>query len=597
MNLNVTERSLRKIERIESNDPAVRLLAIGLEGSAPAMFKKSWLNDEYLEDEEFELLPIEDDSIDWKRVCTAIQRSKVLEELHLVEIIVPIGNGSNFRESDLRALMVAFANSGRQLTKLALNMMFVPFRILFSENCSGVLQKPGLRLVITKCEVSSEDIGVLIGHVSRGDSLVRFEFENQLDDDGHLSLWNLGVLIEHLTNRHQLEVLTIIGAWLSPAAIGDIASMLQKPDTKLVSLELENNGVGNKEFKTIVESLSMNKTLRGLKYDNFDRSATKATIIECAELTDRLLSQKDLRLKMLSTSGMEIADPEAAMLSKRFNSYGNLTNLQLELGASLTMSGWNAFGDYIQNSGCILEELKLPNSHLDDAKLQSLSSWISGHGTIEYLVLQGNRAITVGGWRVFFNLVLDTPKSKIVYLDIGECRIGDETINMLASALRRNRTLGEISVVRGEDDESDVTKVGWASITDTLCDRTSFLETYLSNHTLFEIDAFEPLPDDLTELLDFNGEYIKKAARLKVLDVHFAPEFDINTIRPFLAMDTNLLPQVINWVGKGEEFVKEFWTVMYELVRHSQLFVEQGADYSVYSKMRSPMKKRQRTSC
>ena len=40
MNLNVTERSLRKIERIESNDPAVRLLAIGLEGSAPAMFKK-----------------------------------------------------------------------------------------------------------------------------------------------------------------------------------------------------------------------------------------------------------------------------------------------------------------------------------------------------------------------------------------------------------------------------------------------------------------------------------------------------------------------------------------------------------------------------
>ena len=594
MNLNVTERSLRNIERIESNDPAVRVLAIGMEGFAPAMVKKSWLNEEH-NDDEFELLPIEDDSIDWKRVCTAIQRSKVLEELHLGDIVIPSGNGSNFRESDLRALMVAFANSGRQLTKLALNIIFVPFEILFSEeDCPGVLQKPGLRLVISDCDVSPHDIDVLISHVSRGDNIVRFEFEYQFENGERLSLMKLGMLIWHLTNRHQLEVLSIFGAWLSPTAIGDIASMLQKPDSKLFSLELGNNGVGNKEFKTIVESLSMNKTLRGLQYDNFDRSATTS---ESAELIDRLLFQKDLRLKMLSTSGLQIADPEAAMLSKRFNSYGNLTNLQLELGATLTMSGWNAFGDYIQNSECILEELKLPHSHLDDAKLQSLSSWISGHGALETLVLQGNRAITVDGWRVFFNLVIKNPKSKIAFLDISKCRIGDEAINMLASALRGNRTLEGFSVFRGEDDESDLTKVGWASIIDTLCDRTSIMETYLSNHTLVEIEALESLPDDLTELLDFNGEYIKKAARLKVLDVHFAPEFDINTIRPFLAMDTNLLPQVINWVGKGEEFVKEFWTVMYELVRHSQLFVEQGADYSVYSKMRSPMKKRQRTSC
>ena len=68
------------------------------------------------------VLSIQDDSIDWKRVCTAIQRSEILQELHLSGIrIVTDGNGSNFRESDLRALMIAFASSGRQLTKLVLD--------------------------------------------------------------------------------------------------------------------------------------------------------------------------------------------------------------------------------------------------------------------------------------------------------------------------------------------------------------------------------------------------------------------------------------------------------------------------------------------
>ena len=589
MNLDVREKSLETIEKIEANDPDLQALAIGFKGFSPPTVIKEW-EDEF--NEAYELLRIDDDddddSIDWKRLCTAIQRSKVLVELHFGGIeINPDGDGSNFRESDLKALMVAFAVGEKQLTRLGLRELSVPFGILFSEDCSGVLQKPGLHLVILDCDVTPGDINVLIDHFSRGNNLVRFEFTK---NDGSLLLEDLGLLIRHL-HHHQLESLSIVGARLSPTSIKDIAWMLEKSDSKLLGLELSNNGGRNNEFKTIVESLSTNKTLLGLTYKDFD-----GTPIESAQLIDRLLSTKDLRLKKLSTPGIQIADPEAAMLSKRFDSYGNLTYLDLELGASLTMSGWNALGDYIQSSRCILDQLSLPNSNLDDTKLQSLSTWISSRGTIKCLHLVGNRAITADGWRVFFHLVLENPKSKIGYMDISECRIDDETMNALASSLRRNCTLEEIDVVRGDDDEIDVTTEGWASIIGILLNRTSIMETYLSNHTLNRIGAFHPLPDDLADLLDFNSDRFGRAARLKVLDVHFAPGYDINAIRPFLAMDTNLLPQVINWIGKGEDFVKEFWALMYELVRHSQLFVEHGADHSAYSKVRSPNGKRQRTS-
>ena len=179
--------------------------------------------------------------------------------------------------------------------------------ILFSEECPGVLQKPGLRLVISNCAVSLGDIDVLVGHVSRGDNLVRFQFENEFehgDGEDHLGF---DKLVKHLKNHNQLEFLSIVGARLTPPVISDIASMLRKPDSKLVGLELAKNGAGDNEFKTIVESLSTNKTLLGLSCDNTSESVL---------LIDRLLSLKDLRLKMLSTSCMAIDDSESAMLSK-----------------------------------------------------------------------------------------------------------------------------------------------------------------------------------------------------------------------------------------------------------------------------------------
>ena len=103
--------NIRKIELIEANDPAVSVLAIGFEDFVPERYVKGWEDEEDGNNQNV-VLSIQDDSIDWKRVCTAIQRSKILKELQLSGIqIVPDVNGSNFRESVLRALMNAFANS------------------------------------------------------------------------------------------------------------------------------------------------------------------------------------------------------------------------------------------------------------------------------------------------------------------------------------------------------------------------------------------------------------------------------------------------------------------------------------------------------
>ena len=111
-----------------------------------------------------------------------------------------------------------------------------------------------------------------------------------------------------------------------------------------------------------------------------------------------------------------------------------------------------------------------------------------------------------------------------------------------------------------------MTEEGWDSITNAICSKTSIMETYLSNHTLNDIISLEPLPVDLKRWLNLNGALTtSQVARLKIMDTHF-PESDISidVIRPFLAMDTNLIPQAMNWVGK-DDGVEGCWTSMYEI--------------------------------
>ena len=73
---------IRKIELIESNDPAVSVLAIGFEDFVPERYVKGWEDEEDGNNQNV-VLSIQDNSKDWNRVCTAIQRSKILKELHL----------------------------------------------------------------------------------------------------------------------------------------------------------------------------------------------------------------------------------------------------------------------------------------------------------------------------------------------------------------------------------------------------------------------------------------------------------------------------------------------------------------------------------
>jgi hypothetical protein len=102
-------------------------------------------------------------------------------------------------------------------------------------------------------------------------------------------------------------------------------------------------------------------------------------------------------------------------------------------------------------------------------------------------------------------------------------------------------------------DNNDVTATGWDAFDNLLCNTSSIMSTYHSNHTLEVLDyweTFEQLGDIVlhTEYLlriNHNSSSISQAARLKIIMRHFSGSVNL---QPFTAMHPSILPfALLGW--------------------------------------------------
>jgi len=136
-----------------------------------------------------------------------------------------------------------------------------------------------------------------------------------------------------------------------------------------------------------------------------------------------------------------------------------------------------------------------------------------------------------------------------------------------ASALAGNKTLKMLNFEccmdeDSSDDENDnelVTERGWEAMSTLLCNKSSIMNTYNSNHTLHSLCAGDTgadhetmgLPDNLSSYLDLNWNKNKvEVARQKILQTHFSTDDHNSKMQVFLDMDLEIMPVAIAWMGR-----------------------------------------------
>jgi hypothetical protein len=103
-------------------------------------------------------------------------------------------------------------------------------------------------------------------------------------------------------------------------------------------------------------------------------------------------------------------------------------------------------------------------------------------------------------------------------------------MSLFAEALVNNKTLKALILSRTMDNNNSFTGTlinGCAAFTHILCNKSSIMSTYNSNHTLKRVNSgamkSDTLPDDLASMLRLNGENTASlAARLKIIKSHFS---------------------------------------------------------------------------
>ena len=124
-------------------------------------------------------------------------------------------------------------------------------------------------------------------------------------------------------------------------------------------------------------------------------------------------------------------------------------------------------------------------------------------------------------------------------------QIDGSVIICFADALIGNTSLTALSLCGHQ-----ISDVGRRALANALCDTSSLVNTFNSNHTLQSFSYRSSLNGDLQSLLDMNEcENKFEVAREKILATHFG---DIGAcVRTIFApMPTPTLPTALSWIGR-----------------------------------------------
>mmetsp|Transcript_12219 Transcript_12219/g.21980 ORF Transcript_12219/g.21980 Transcript_12219/m.21980 type:complete len:654 (+) Transcript_12219:170-2131(+) len=397
------------------------------------------------------------------------------------------------------------------------------------------------RLEIVSCNLGDETIRMLASALSRREnkgSLQRIILDaNGIGDES-------GSELVHTLNHgyDNLTHLSLGDNELGSKACIALGDLLSSPNTQLKSLDIENNQIDDGCITVLTNGLSSNTVLNELRL-SFNCSITQAgwkTFSTC-------LQNPRSSLEILDLSSTNIADDGAIALGRGLMNNNTLTTLSChDISANgmpiITSHGWRSIFGSLQNKGSALRMIDLRYSSIGEGGLLALTNALAGNSTVKMLDLSYNKQIPAAGWRSFF-ACLEHPNVALEEVSLRGNNVTDEEMTHLSRALRANNgTLESIDL----GDNSSLTSVGWAHISRVLCDKSSAMAVYSSNHTLSSLGDQDDIPADLDDLLQLNQIGNKKdVSREKILRYHF--QDGKTNIQELIDMNSNILHHAISW--------------------------------------------------
>ena len=193
--------------------------------------------------------------------------------------------------------------------------------------------------------------------------------------------------------------------------------------------------------------------------------------------------------------------------------------------------------------------------------------------------------VTYLGWGALCT-VFRNPNSALESVNIGDNSLSDNLLTSFAASLVSNVNLEELYFdQRMSENIAD-------AFSRLLCNESSIIDTYNSNHTLqrigSEMNDNYLFPTHLSSLFHINRDHGKvEAARRKIIKVHFSGTESSN-MQPFVDTELEVFPLIIAWMAK-DGYGK---SLLFQFLRNNSFMFEVGQGTNTETEGR--LKKRQR---
>jgi len=419
----------------------------------------------------------------------------------------------------------------------------------------------------------------------------------QLDDNG------LSIVCDSLLGNSRMMRLNLDGnKKITSIGWGALSTVLQHPKCKLVNLQLygaEINdesanilGIGLRGSSVKALDLSYNQSISRTGWHTLFNQLSQTSIVHLKLIINNiddaglaalatigtlksldlsynqsitplgwytffiLLQRIGIQLKKLSISGNNVDDVGVAALGSLMSHMTSLEALNIDTMIdgpnSITPHGWVSFFTTLQDSNNTrLAELCLHSNQIDDEGIRQLVPLVSNMTSLKHLTLNNNRSVTPTGWLALSDY-LQSPNFALKELCLFDNNINDDTVAAFTSALVHNKILEWLTLddCLDEDENELISERGWDAISALICNKTSMIDTYNSNHTLHSVCYY--IPVELDSLLDLNKNKDKtEVARQKILQTHFRTEDnDTTNMQVLLDLELEVMPVAISWMGR-----------------------------------------------
>ena len=324
----------------------------------------------------------------------------------------------------------------------------------------------------------------------------------------------------------------------------------------LRKLELKWLGIGDKIFQELIPVLQCHK-LETLDIITGNYIYHRGMLALASWLRD-----PNCTLKILILTHVELQDYDLATLAGGLKENSTVEKLNLNCvnhqEGNITQ-GLQELWSVWDNSQSRLEDISLYNNHIGDDALNDLVNAPAGKQKLRHLNIMGSENITRIGWMALATH-LQSPECSMTELKINH--VDDDGAIIIANSLAKCTSLKKLFV--GSPSDSNITRTGFHAFTQALCDKSSVINTFESNHSLEFLDI-SPSASDLSFYLDLNKNNNRAdAARKKIIKTHLSGEM---VVKSFLGLKIEVLPYAILWIGKeGVDAVARL-TLLYKFSR------------------------------